>query len=121
MSPSELTSRVTLETGCVVAVLTLLAGWAGGLAAATGVCAGGAMAVANFRWLSRRVVRVLGQGDGPAVGWALGFGVRLGALAAAIAALVASEWAHPVWVVVGFTLLPCTLIRCGLAEASRQG
>ena len=121
MNPTELTSRVTFETGCVVVVLTLLAGWAGGVAAAAGVCAGGALAIANFRWLSRRVVGVLGHPDGAVVGWAFGFGVRFAALAAAIAALVASEWAHPLGVVVGFTLLPCIVIRCGLAEASRQG
>jgi ATP synthase I chain len=120
MSPTELTSRVTFETGCVVAVLTLLAGWAGGFAAAAGVCAGGTMAIVNFRSLSRRFVGLLGNADGAVVGWAFGFGLRFAALSVATAILVASEWAHPLGVVVGFTLLPCTLIRCGLA-ASRQG
>jgi hypothetical protein len=121
MSPIELMSRVTFETGCVVAVLTLLAGWAAGLPAAVGVGTGGTMAIVNFRWLSRRVIGVLGQADAPVVGWVFGFGVRFAALAVAIGALTASGWAHPVGVVVGFTLLPCTLIRRGLLEADRRG
>jgi hypothetical protein len=120
MSPTELTSRVTFETGCAAAVLTLLAGWVGGLTVAAGVGAGATMAIANFRWLSWRVVG-LGRADGAVPGWAVGFGLRFAALATAIGVLLASEWVHPVGVVIGFTLLPCTLIRRGLAETNRQG
>ena len=121
MSPTELTTRVRVETGCVVVVLTLLGGWAGGLTAAAGVCAGGLMAIVNFHWLSRRVLRGLGPADGLALGWSLGFGLRFATLTAATAILLANQWVHPLAVVVGLTLLPCTLVRCGLAEASRRG
>lgn len=122
MSPTDLTSRVTFESGGVVAALALLAVWVGGVTAAAGVCAGGALAIANFRWLSGRTLTVLAglSGQGPLGGWALGFGLRLGALAAVTAGLLVSGWAHPVGVVVGFTVLPCVLIVRGLALARER-
>jgi hypothetical protein len=123
MSPTELSARVTRDTGGLVAALTLLAGWVGGAAAAVGVCAGGALALVNFLWLSGRVVAVLGDVSGGSAsygGWVLGFGLRLVTLAVATGFLVGSGWAHPVGVVVGLTVLPCTLIMRGLAQASAR-
>src|SRR5262245_29092437 len=122
MSPTELTSRVTLETGGLVTALTILAGCMGGLTAAGGVAAGGALAIVNFRWLSERTLTVFaGQSShGRPGGWALGFGLRLGALAAVTAGLLVSGWAHPVGVVVGLTALPCVLIARGLALARER-
>ena len=133
----ELMSRVTIETGYLVIALSVLAGWIGGLTAAAGVCAGGAMAIVNFRWLSRRVLGGLGQAGTsadapggtqadsphgvPVAGWVLGFGVRFTVLAVAIGAVVASGWAHPVGLVIGFSLLPFTLIGRGLLEGTRRG
>ncbi|MGH7332092.1 MAG: ATP synthase subunit I [Candidatus Rokuibacteriota bacterium] len=122
MNPTDLTSRVTLESGCLVAALGLLAGWVGGITAAAGVGAGGALAIVNFRFLSGRTLAVLAglSGHGPRGGWALGFGLRLGALGAVTAGLLMSGWAHPVGLVVGLTVLPWVLIVRGLVLA-RQG
>jgi len=122
MSPTDLTSRVTFDSGGLVAALALLAGWVAGITAAAGVCAGGALAILNFRWLAGRTLTVLAglSGHGPLGGWALGFGLRLGALAAVTAGLLMSGWAHPVGVVVGLTALPCVLIVRGLAFARER-
>lgn len=119
MSPIELTSRVTWESGGAVAALSFLSGLIGGVPVAAGVGAGGVLAIANFRWLAGRVVGVLDGVPAPG-GWALGFGLRLMALAAATAGLLASGWAHPLGIVVGFTILPCALVRQGFAGARAQ-
>jgi hypothetical protein len=116
VSPIELTSRVTWESGGAVAALVLLAGLIGGVPVAAGVGAGGALAIANFRWLAGCVVGILDGVPAPG-GWALGFGLRLIVLGAAIAGLLASGWAHPLGVVAGFTVLPCALVRQGFAQA----
>lgn len=115
MSPIELTSRVTWESGGAVAALSFLSGLIGGVPVAAGVGAGGVLAIANFRWLAGRVVAVLDGMPAPG-GWALGFGLRLLALAAATAGLLASGWVHPVGIVAGFTVLPCALVRQGVAR-----
>src|SRR5262245_14242356 len=116
MSPIELTSRVTWESGGAVATLALASGLVGGVSLAAGVGAGGALAIANFRWLAGRVAKAL---DGmPAVGgWAFGFGLRLVVLGGATAALMGSGWAHPIGVVVGLTVLPVALVLRGLRQA----
>ena len=119
MSPMELTSRVTWESGGAVAVLSLVSGLVGGVPAAAGVGAGGVLAIANFRWLAGRVVSVLDGVPAPG-GWALGFGIRFIALAVATAGLMASEWAHPLGVVVGLTVLPCALVLRGLGQARAE-
>jgi hypothetical protein len=119
MSPVELTSRVTWESGWAVALLSLGAALGIGGSAAAGVVAGGILAILNFRWLAGRVVCVL-DGVPPPGGWVLGFGVRLVALAAATAALMGSGWAHPLGVVAGFTVLPCALIWHGLGQARAE-
>lgn len=122
MNPTKLTSRVTFESGGLVAMLALPAWWVGGLTAAAGVCAGGALAIMNFRWLSGRTLTTLAglSGHGPLGGWVLGFGFRLSLLAIVTAGLLVSGWAHPVGVVIGLTVLPGVLIMRGLALA-REG
>ena len=119
MSPIELTSRVTWESGGAVATLALASGLVGGVPLATGVGAGGALAIANFRWLAGRVVKAL---DGVPVpgGWALGLGLRLVAFAGATAGLMASGWAHPLGVVIGLTVLPGALVLRGLRQAQTE-
>jgi hypothetical protein len=117
MNPKELTARVTWESGAVVVVLALGTGLVGGVSAAVGVGAGGALAIAHFRWLAGRVVAVLNGAPSPG-GWILGLGLRLVALASITAGLMLSGWAHPVGVVVGLTVLPCDLVVRGLVQAS---
>ena len=119
MKPTELTSRVTWETGGAVALLSLVSGLVGGVAVAAGVGAGGLLAITNFRWLSGRVLSVLDGAPAPG-GWALGFGLRLAALAIATAALLATGIVHPLGVVVGLTVLPGALILRGLSQAAAE-
>jgi hypothetical protein len=119
VSPLELTSRMTWESSGAVAILSLVSGLAGGLPVGVGVGAGGALAIANFRWLAGRVVGVLEDGPAPG-GWALGFGLRLAVLACATAGLMASGLAHPLGVVVGLTVLPCALVLRGLRQAKAE-
>ena len=51
---------------------------------------------------------------------ALGFGLRLIALAAVAAGLMATGLAHPVGLVIGFTVLPCALVLRGLGQARAE-
>jgi hypothetical protein len=119
VNPLELTSRTTWETSGAVALLSLASGLVGGVPAAIGVGAGGALAIANFRWLAGRVIAL----DGTPVprGWALGLGLRLAALGAAAAGLLASGVAHPLGLVVGLTVLPGALVLRGLRQARAEG
>jgi len=119
MTPMELTSRVTWESGGAVAVLSLVSGLVGGIPVAAGVGAGGVLAITNFRWLAGRVVSVLG-GVPTLGGWALGFGLRLIALACATAGLMATGLVHPLGVVVGLTVLPGALVLRGLRQARAE-
>jgi len=119
MSPMELTSRVTWESGVVVAALALASGLVGGAPLAAGVGAGGALAIANFRWLAGRVVNALDPMPAPG-GWALGFGLRLAVMAVATAGLMGAGWAHPLGVVLGLTVLPGALIAQGLRQAGES-
>ena len=73
----------------------------------------------NFRGLAGRVVSVLGGVPAPG-GWVLGFGLRMVGVAAATAGLMASGVAHPLGVVLGFTVLPCALVRHGLGQARAE-
>src|SRR5918996_5837967 len=111
MTPGEVTARVTAATCALVALLAAPAGWLGGPTAALGVLAGGALAVANFRWL---VARAVASSAGVAGGtWLVGAGLRLGAFAAACAGLLGLEWAHPLALLAGLSVLPCAVIVAG--------
>ena len=118
MSPMESTSRVTWESGCAVAPCSPVRPRRRGPVAA-GVGAGGALAIANFRWLAGRVVASSTGAPRPG-GWALGFGLRLVVLGAATAGLHGQRLGAPAGVVVGFTVLPCALVRHGLAQARAE-
>jgi ATP synthase I subunit len=118
MGPSNVTARVSAATCALVAALAGPAAWLGGPTAALGVLAGGALAVVNFRWL---VARAVASSAGVAGGaWLVGAGLRLTAFAAAFAGLLALEWAHPVALLAGLTVLPCTVIVEGLRAASGE-
>ena len=122
MTPSNMTARVTAATCALVALLAAPAGWLGGSTAALGVLAGGALAVVNFRWLAARAVAVaVASSAGVAGGaWLVGAGLRLAVFAAACAVLLALEWAHPVALLAGLSVLPCAVIVEGLRAASRE-
>ena len=120
MTPTarEFRLRVALDTMIFVAALALPAAWLSGARGAIGMLAAGALAVANFWWLSGAV-----SNADPAVGraragaWMLLSGLRFTLLFAAFAALCAGGYAHPVAVVVGLGVLPCVLIARGLRAA----
>ncbi len=120
MTPSNVTARVTAATCALVAALAAPAGWLGGSTAALGVLAGGALAVVNFRWLAARAVAVASSAGVAGGAWLVGAGLRLAAFAAACAVLLALEWAHPVALLAGLSVLPCAVIVEGLRAASRE-
>ena len=116
MTPSRLTARVTLESSGIALVLALPAAWIGGAPAAVGVLAGSGLAVLDFRALAARVTNIVG---GRALGlmWLLAYGLRFSLVLLACAVLFATEWAHPVALLVGLTVLPCNLVARGLRSA----
>jgi hypothetical protein len=113
MTPSELTTRVTLDTCGAVAALAALGWWLLGAPIGLGVLAGGALAVVNFRWLVARAAIA-------AATWVLGAALRFVACAGACGLLLAYGWAHPIALVAGFTVLPCDLIARGLESARTE-
>ena len=120
MTPSELTTRVTLDTCAAVGALAALGGWLGGAPIGLGVLAGGVLAVVNFRWLVARAFVATEIGSTSSAAWMLGAGLRFAACAGACGILLAYGWAHPVALVAGFTVLPCDLIARGLESARTE-
>jgi hypothetical protein len=120
MTPSELTTRVTLDTCAAVGVLAALGGWLLGAPIGLGVLAGGALAVVNFRWLVARAAIATASGSASAAAWILGAGLRFAACAGACGILLAYGWAHPIALVAGFTVLPCDVIARGLESARTE-
>jgi hypothetical protein len=108
MMGTELRTQVVAATLGLAAALALPAAWLGGATAGLGLAAGALLAAANFWSLSGRAA-ALAAGS-PGRGWLAAAGARLALVAAAAAALFAYGAAHPVAVVAGLTLLPCTLI-----------
>jgi hypothetical protein len=115
MTPSELTTRVTLDTCALVALLAAGAAWLGGAPSGVGVVAGGALAVGNFRWLVARAGLAAAAGAVSSGAWLIGAGLRFAACFAACALLLATGWAHPIALLGGFTVLPCVLVTRALA------
>jgi hypothetical protein len=120
MTPSELTTRVTLDTCAAVGALAALGGWLLGAPIGLGVLAGGALAVVNFRWLVARAAIATASGSASAAAWIHGAGLRFAACAGACGILLAYGWAHPIALVAGFTVLPCDLIARGLESARTE-
>jgi hypothetical protein len=116
MAANNVTGRVTAVTCALVALLAAPAGWLGGPTGALGVLAGGGLAVVNFRWLAARAVASGPSGEA----WLVGAGLRLGAFAGACATLLALEWAHPVALLAGLSVLPGAVIVEGLRAASGE-
>jgi len=123
MTTSELSTRVTIESGvaCAAVALVAFAGW--GTAAGAGVAASGILMIMNFRWLARGVAAAAAAGgrDGRLAAWALSAAWRFALLIAAFALLLASGWVHPVAVVAGLVVLPCAVVARGLSAARTEG
>ena len=122
MGITDLAARVTRTGGLLVAALTAAAWWLAGAPAAAGVGAGGAIALANFRWLARDVGRASGLvAEGGASPARIGrIGLRQLMTFGALGLLIAQGWAHPVGVGIGLAALPPVLLAEGLLDARRQ-
>ena len=120
MDRSDLTARVSRDA-CVLGVaLTAPAAWLGGLDGALGAAAGAGIAVVNFRWLASRISAAVG-GSAEARGvWRLGAMLRLAVLAAAVALVLLSGHADPLAIVAGLSVIPVTVIACGLRLAREE-
>ena len=116
---TDLVTRVNLIAALATAVLTAPAAWLGGLPGAVGLTCGGALAIGNLWWLSHRTRAHLDRP--PLRAWGTAAGLRLSALAAIVAALLASEWAHPLGLVAGLSVLPPALVAAGLRDARLVG
>src|SRR5258706_4662432 len=109
MTPSELTTRVTLDTCAAVGALAALGWWLLGAPIGLGVLAGGALAVVNFRWLVARAAIATATGSASAAAWIVGAGLRFAACAGACGMLLAYGWAHPIALLAACTWLACAL------------
>jgi hypothetical protein len=112
MTPSELTSRVTVATSVAAVVLALSAAWLVGGPAGGGIVAGAGVAVLNFRWLTAHAVRAVRRSGGGA--WVVAAGLRFLVMLVLVGTLLATGLVHPVALLAGLTLLPCTVIVHGL-------
>jgi hypothetical protein len=108
-------AEIALATLLIGAAVALGAGWLGGTGAAFGVILGSGLAVLNFMWLVRGVMRP--QVDTRRGYWMLASSLRMLALTGAFAAVLALRLVHPVALVIGLTALPCALVVRGLRAA----
>ena len=118
MTPTELTTRVTVWSGVTLAALAAPALWLGGPRAVLGFTAGGTIAVLSFRWLAGRVAALVP--DAPPSPWALLAAFRWIAVAGAVTALLATDTAHPAALLAGTVVLPCAILAAGFG-AMREG
>ena len=116
---SDLVNRVTGVGLCATGVLTAVAWWVAGAAAALGTAGGGVVALLNFRWLAAGAVSLVAlPGAGVPSRFSLaGAGLRHIATFGALALLLSTGWAHPLGVVAGVSVLPPILIAYGFGSA----
>jgi len=119
MIMTSFSMRVMVDAGLLAATLGLVGGWFGGRAVMLGVIAGGALALADFWWLSSRIDAATSDTPSPTL-WVASSGFRLAGVAVAVAALFLTGWFHPAGLVVGLAVLPCALVTRGLRVA-REG
>jgi hypothetical protein len=119
MTGRDLATSVTLPTAIAAVVVSLAGGWAGGAPGALGVLTGGALGLAGFRLLARRV-RAAAAGPAPAAPWVALAALRFAAVAGVAALLFVHGWAHPVAWLVGYSLLPVVLVVQGLRGAREE-
>jgi hypothetical protein len=115
MKPTRFLGRVTLGMTIAALVLSPLAGWLGGHAAALGVIAGVALGLGSLWWLGAAVMTLSASG-GP-LRWSASAALRFASLALATVLLLVSGLAHPVAIIVGLTVLPVALVAHGLHAA----
>ena len=120
MTVSELAARVTVQAGVVFLAGALIASGLGHAGIALGIAAGGALGVANFRWLARTAVKITGAFGGTAVGawWLIAAGLRFVVMFAAVSVVVVSGWAHPLGLMAALAVVPALLIVHGLKAAT---
>jgi hypothetical protein len=119
MTPTELKARVTRGTSVAALALAAGAAWLAGPAAASGVLAGGALAVVDFRWLAAHATLAT-RSPSAGAAWLVGAGLRFLVFLAAAGTLLASGATHPVALLVGLTLLPCAVVVQGLRAARQE-
>ena len=119
MKHGDLSGRVTWSGLAAVGALSAAAGWAVGAEAAAGVVGGGAVALLNFRWLTRSAAHVAALvRDGGPGGVALrGAWLRHLSTVGALGLLLGSGWTHPLAVILGLSILPPIVIAEGLRAA----
>jgi len=118
----ELARRVSALTAGLVGVMAggglLLAG----AGEAAGALCGGAITIANFRWLrwsAARAVRPVGESEAAwrRALWVGASGVRLGLIALVLGIVAAQGWLGLTGLLVSLTALPITVVAEGLRAA----
>jgi hypothetical protein len=119
MIMSKLTTRVTIHGALAIVGTALLAGWLAGGAASAGVVAGGALALLDFRWLTRSASAAAAAltGGRARVGWMLAAPARLLSMFGAISLIIVSGRVAPLAVMAGLAVLPLVVIAQGLRAA----
>ena len=122
MATAEFAASVTRAGTWTLAVLSAGAWWLFGVPAAAGVGGGGAIALINFRWLSRDLSRAFAVvAEGHAGLARIGrIGLRQFVMLGSLGLLVGQGWAHPVAVGLGLAALPPVLLVQGLLNARRE-
>jgi ATP synthase I chain len=115
MIRASVPSGVALATCAIGGSLAVPAAWLVGTEAALGVVAGSALAVLNFLWLARGVMRASAETSRRV--WVVASALRMVAVMGAFATLLATGLIHPVALVIGLTALPCALVARGLYTA----
>lgn len=118
MTPTELTTRVTLWSGAGLVAFAIPALWLGGPRAALGFIAGGALAVLSFRSLAGRAVALVP--GAPPSAWAMLAALRWAGVAAAVSLLLGTGVAHPVALLAGTVVLPSAVLTLGLMTVPKE-
>src|SRR3990167_2993557 len=121
MTSTEFGARVISRGALAGAAAALVAAWGWGAPASGGVLVGAAVALLHFAWLARGVALGAPGARRPGARWIVALGTRYLVTFAALAAPVALEWAHPVALGVGVTVLPLALTAAGLRAARPAG
>jgi hypothetical protein len=122
MATAEFAARVTRAGTWTLAVMSAGAWWLFGVPAAAGVGGGGAIALLNFRWLSRDLGHAFAVvAEGRAGLARIGrIGLRQFVMLGSLGLLVGQGWAHPVAIGLGLAALPPVLLVQGLLNARRE-
>jgi hypothetical protein len=122
MATAEFAASVTRVGTWTLAVMSAGAWWLFGVPAAAGVGGGGAIALINFRWLSRDLEHAFAVvAEGRAGLARIGrIGLRQFVMLGSLGLLVGQGWAHPVAIGLGLAALPPVLLVQGLLNARRE-